>query len=94
MTRYGMTTPYEVLTPGAPTCSPDTSIRDVAHAMADEDGEPITVIVESGEPDGVVTDRGTTVRLVVRGWNPLEAPAAETVSEGAWAVCADDVVSD
>ncbi len=94
MTRYGMTTPYEIVTPFATTCSLDKSIRDVAHAMDDEDGEPVTVIVEPGEPVGVVIDRGTTVRLVVRGWNPLEATAAETLSEGAWAVCADDVISE
>lgn len=94
MACYGMMTPYEILSPGATTSLPDTSICNVAHTTSDEDSGPITVLVESGEPVGVVTERDTTAWFVARGWNPLEATAPETLSEGAAVAWADDVAED
>ena len=82
-------TVQEMMTPCVATCSLDTPIRDVARTMADEDCTAVTVVVETGEPVGVVTDRDIAVRLVARGRNPLEATAAETMSEGAVTVWAN-----
>lgn len=87
VTRYGMTTPYEVMPPGMP--SPDTPVRDATRATADEDGGPVTV--EPGASAGVGSDHNTMVRLVARRRTLLEATVAETLSEEAMSVLAGDI---
>ena len=82
-------TVQQIMTSCTATCSLDTPIRDVARTMAAEDCETVTVVVGLGEPVGVVTDRDIAVRLVARGRNPLEATAAEVMSDGAATVWAD-----
>lgn len=83
-TRYGMTTPYEILPLGA-----TTPVRDAVRATADEAGGPVGVA--AGALAGVVAARGTAGRLVARVQNPLAA-AAEALSEGAMPVSAGDII--
>ena len=67
----------DLMTPHPASCSPDTSLEDVARMMADHDCGEIPIV---DHPDGallvgVVTDRDIVVRLVARGKNPLELTA-------------------
>lgn len=75
----------DLMTPSPDTCTPDTPIEAVARTMADENCGAVPVVESEGsnQPVGVVTDRDVTVRLVARGRNPLEATAADAMSEGA-----------
>lgn len=78
-------TVQDIMTASPATCTPDTPLQDVARTMADEDCGAVPVVGSEGsnEAVGVVTDRDITVRLVARGRNPLEATAADAMSEGA-----------
>ena len=64
----------DLMTPHPASCSPDTSLEDVARMMADHDCGEIP-IVDGAMLVGVVTDRDMVVRLVARGKNPLELTA-------------------
>lgn len=79
------------MTPSPATCTPDTLLQAVARTMADGDCGAVPAVGSEGsnEPVGVVTDRDITVRLVARGRSPLDATAADAMSEGAVGVGTD-----
>jgi CBS domain-containing protein len=72
----------EIMTPDPACCTPDTTLREVAKAMVDNDcGEiPIVRSANDGTLIGVVTDRDIVCRLVATGKNPLEATAESCMS--------------
>jgi CBS domain-containing protein len=72
----------EIMTPDPACCTPDTTLREVAQAMVDNDcGEiPIVRSASDGTLIGVVTDRDIVCRLVATGKNPLEATAESCMS--------------
>lgn len=69
-------------------CTPDSTLRQVAQLMSDNDCGEIPVVDdhESRIPLGVVTDRDIAIRAVARGINPLEMPAADCMTSPAVSV--------
>lgn len=56
----------EVMTPNPRTCQPNSTIRDAAIIMRDEDTGAVPV-VEGGRVIGMVTDRDIVVRCIAEG---------------------------
>lgn len=83
-----------VMTPNPATCRPDTTVRDIARMMVDNDCGEIPVVDESMRPVGVVTDRDIVVRLVSEGRDLKGAKASDCMSTPATTVSADSKLSD
>ena len=64
----------DIMTPNPATCTPDTSLQEVARMMVDFDCGSIPVVRSDTDdtPIGTVTDRDIVCRLVAQGRNPLE----------------------
>lgn len=60
----------------------DTSLREVAQMMIDQDCGQIPVLggASGRKPIGVVTDRDIVVRTVAKGRNPLELKAGDCMT--------------
>lgn len=74
------------------TCTPQTSVQDVARLMAEIDAGSIPV----GEQDrlvGMITDRDITVRVTAKGLGP-ETAAREAMSPGIDYCFEDDDLED
>jgi CBS domain-containing protein len=85
-----------VMTPSPACCTRDTSLREVAQLMVDNDCGEIPVVDDrnSRRPIGVVTDRDIAVRTVARGINPLDATAGDCMSQPVVTVSAQTTLSD
>lgn len=85
----------DLMTPSPATCTPDTSLQDVARTMADCDCGAVPVVQSgSNEPLGVVTDRDITIRVVATGRNPADATVADAMTEGTVTVRADAALDE
>ena len=62
----------EIMTPNPATCSPETSLQDVARMMVDCDCGAIPVVKsnDSNAPVGIITDRDIVIRCVAAGHQP------------------------
>ena len=71
----------EIMTANPATCSPETSLQEVARLMEECDcgALPITTLAGTGVV-GVITDRDITVRAVAKGRNPLDLTAESCMS--------------
>ncbi len=80
-----------VMTANPACCTPQTSLRDVAHLMKTNDCGLIPVVdaLETRKPLGTVTDRDIAIRIVAAGKNPAEATAADCMSPDCITVDAD-----
>jgi CBS domain-containing protein len=68
-------------------CSPDTSIREAARRMTEQ--QATSVVVDLGDDGlGIVTDRDLRSRVVAQGVDPA-APIAQVMSAPAYTVAAD-----
>lgn len=75
-----MDTPLSsVMTANPACCSGDTTLREVARMMAENDCGEIPV-VESGRPVGVVTDRDIAVRAVAEGRDTNSTRASDCMT--------------
>ena len=72
----------DVMTNDPACCTPDTSLRDVARLMVENNcGEiPVCESKSSRHVHGVVTDRDIVVRTVAKGRNPLDLTAADAMT--------------
>lgn len=72
----------EIMTKTPACCLPETSLRDVAHLMVENDCGAIPVVenFETNTPVGIITDRDITVNTLAVGKNALEMIAAEVMS--------------
>jgi CBS domain-containing protein len=71
----------DVMTPDPACCNSDSSLREVAQLMVDNDcGEIPVVDGEKKRPIGVITDRDIVCRSVAKGTNPLDLTAADCMS--------------
>ena len=74
----------EIMTGGPAWCTPDTSLKDVARKMVDNDcgALPVVKAGDHGEVIGVITDRDVVVRAVAEGKDAraLTAEACMTAS--------------
>lgn len=83
----------DIMTTGVECAAPDTSLKEIASMMKDEDVGAIP-IVEGDELIGIVTDRDIVVRCVAGGDDPAETDAEEVLSGDLETVEADDDVEE
>src|SRR5687767_10008669 len=83
-----------VMTANPACCSAETSLRDVAQMMIDNDCGEIPVVDDKGVPVGVVTDRDITVRIVAEGRDTMSATASDAMSSPVQTVRADSSLKD
>ena len=78
----------EIMTANPACCTPDSSLREVAQAMVDNDCGEIPIIRSRSDKTlvGVVTDRDIVCRLIAAGRNPIEAKASDCMSSPVVAV--------
>lgn len=72
----------DVMTANPACCSAETSLREVAQLMVENDcGEiPIVDNTDANRPIGVITDRDIVCRAVAKGNNPLDLTAADCMT--------------
>lgn len=76
------------------TCTPDTTIRELAEMMVDFDCGAIPVLRSDDDetPIGVVTDRDIVCRLIAEDLDPLQSVARDCMTTPAVTVsCAADL---
>ncbi len=66
-----------VMTANPTCCSPESTLREVAQLMADNDCGQIPVVDAQRRPLGVITDRDIAVRAVAKGVDPATATASD-----------------
>ncbi|HXG93060.1 MAG TPA: CBS domain-containing protein [Blastocatellia bacterium] len=81
----------DIMTKDVTTCSPQTSIREVANMMEDENVGSIPVI-EGGKLIGIVTDRDIVCRVVAEQRDTRAATVSEAMSEDVVTCQPDDTV--
>jgi CBS domain-containing protein len=89
-----MGTVTSVMTANPACCSAETSLREVARMMIDNDCGEIPVVDGQGKPVGVVTDRDITVRIVAEGRDTMSATAADAMSAPAKTIREDSTLKD
>lgn len=75
------------------TTEPDATVRDVAETMEEENVGSV-VVVEGGEPVGILTDRDVTVRAVARGIDPDTKTAEEIMTGDLVTISAYDSIDE
>lgn len=83
----------DVMTANPTCCSPETTVREAAELMADNDCGCLPVVDDARHVVGVVTDRDITCRCVAQGKDP-ETPVAEVMTSQASCCGADDDVDE
>lgn len=83
----------DIMTENPACCSPETSIREAAKLMADNDCGQIPVLDQRGQPVGVITDRDIACRCVAEG-RSAETPAGEAMSSPVVTVTAEKSLDD
>ena len=83
-----------VMTANPASCSAETSLREVARMMIENDCGEIPVIDGQGKPVGVVTDRDITVRIVAEGRDTMSATAGDAMSQPAKTIREDSSLKD
>jgi len=61
------------------TASPSETVLDIANRMAGANVGSV-VVVDDGEPVGIVTDRDIVTRLVARELDPAETPVSDVMT--------------
>ncbi len=86
----------QVMTSDPARCEPTTNLQQVAKLMQDCDCGliPVTEASDSTQLLGVVTDRDIVVRMVAAGRNPMEATAADCMSQPVTTVTRDTPIED
>jgi CBS domain-containing protein len=75
------------------TASPDETARELAETMQEENVGSV-VVVDGGEPVGIVTDRDIAVRGVAQGRDLDDATANDVMTEDLVVVNAHDEISE
>ena len=83
----------DVMTADPTCCSPETTVREAAELMADNDCGCLPVLDDDRHVVGVVTDRDITCRCVAQGKDPA-TPVAEVMTSQASCCGADDDVDE
>jgi len=90
---HGMLRCREIMTKDVTSCRPDSSLRDVADKMDDEDVGSIPVI-DQGRLVGIVTDRDIVCRVLAEGRDSRTATAADAMSEDLVTCTPEETVRD
>jgi len=73
------------------TARPDEGVRGLAETMHETNVGSV-VIVDGGEPVGIVTDRDITTRVTARGNDPDELTAEDVMTDDLVVVNSDDSI--
>ena len=84
----------EVMTDRPRAVTRQTSIREAAQLMGEEDVGSLPIVDEATRLVGIVTDRDIAVRAVGRGVDTDKTSVAEIASEEVYAVTPDDDLND
>jgi CBS domain-containing protein len=84
----------EIMTKNPACCSPDTKLNQVARMMVEHDCGEIPVVDQSGNLQGVVTDRDICCRAVANDCNTCEVSAHEIMSAPVMCVRMDTSVDE
>src|SRR5437763_14137141 len=86
----------DIMTAEPACCSPETTLREVAQMMGENDGGCIPVVEthSARTPVGVITDRDICCRTVAEGRNPLELKARDVMTSPAVTVPANANLND
>jgi len=86
----------DVMTKSPAFATPETSLRDVAKLMEENDCGAIPVMEggATGRAVGVVTDRDITIRTVAHGKNPFEMRAGDVMTGPPVTIQADKGIDD
>ena len=83
-----------VMTANPACCTPQTSLRDVAQMMIQNDCGQIPVVDDQNMPLGVVTDRDIAVRIVAEGRDTNAACAGDAMTSPVQTVREDSSLKD
>lgn len=84
----------DVMTRNPCSCSPDSSLEEVARMMVNHDCGEIPVLDSRSAPIGVLTDRDICCRTVAQGKNPLEMKASDIMTSPVVTVTPQTSVTD
>jgi CBS domain-containing protein len=84
----------DIMSRNVATCSPDTSLPDVARLMVAHDCGEIPVVDASGAPIGVLTDRDIICRTLAKGENALGREAADCMTSPCVTVTPESSLED
>ncbi len=84
----------EVMTERPRAITRQTSIREAAHLMGEEDVGSLPIVDEATRLVGMVTDRDIAIRAVGRGVDTDKTSVAEIASQEVYAVTPDDDLND
>jgi CBS domain-containing protein len=86
----------EIMSSNPVCCTPDTSVREVARLMAENDCGliPVVTSMSHGRLVGVVTDRDLACRVVAKGLSPIDLNVASAMSGPAVTTMAGADVED
>jgi CBS domain-containing protein len=80
----------EVMTDRPRAITPETSVREAARMMEQEDVGALPIVRDGVRLVGIVTDRDITVRAVARGLDPEQTSVSDVASEEVYALSPDD----
>ena len=80
----------EVMTDRPRAVTPQTSVREVARLMDEEEVGSLPIVSDRAQLVGIVTDRDIAVRVVGRGLDPEQTPVREIASQEVYALTPDD----
>lgn len=89
-----MTKIAEVMTDRPRALAPETSIRDAARMMEEEDVGSLPVVEEGARLVGIVTDRDIAIRAVGRGLEPAGTSVMDIASQEVYVLTPDDDLDD
>jgi CBS domain-containing protein len=89
-----MTKIAEVMTDRPRAIAPQTSIREAARLMDEEDVGSLPVVEEGARLVGIVTDRDIAIRAVARGLEPEETSVMDIASKEVYGLTPEDDLDD
>jgi CBS domain-containing protein len=89
-----MTKVAEVMTDRPRAIAPETSIRDAARMMEEEDIGSLPVVKDGARLVAIVTDRDIAIRAVGRGLEPEGTPVMDIASKEVYVLTPDDDLDD
>lgn len=85
----------EIMTANPVTCTPETSLLEVARRMEQRDCGSLPIVTSAGTGVvGTVTDRDIVIRAVAKGRNPLDLTAESCMSSPAITIDVDADMDD
>jgi CBS domain-containing protein len=80
----------EVMTDRPRAVTADTTIREAARLMGEEDVGALPIVGEAARLVGIVTDRDIAVRAIGRGLDPEQTSVGQIASSEVYALAPDD----